>query len=75
MRWSVLEPVVLTDDGRKLPERWARRPTSAQAPALRCRIVLACAGGDHNAEAAGQIRVSRATVGKWRGRFLEVRLE
>jgi hypothetical protein len=24
-------------------ERWARRPTSAQALALRCRIVLACA--------------------------------
>ncbi|KAA9380419.1 hypothetical protein F5972_04450 [Microbispora cellulosiformans] len=23
-------------------ERWARRPTSAQAPALRAKIVLAC---------------------------------
>ena len=35
--------VVLTDDERETLERWARRPKSAQALALRCRIVLFCA--------------------------------
>ena len=32
--------LVLTDDERDTLERWARRPKSAQALALRCRIVL-----------------------------------
>ena len=40
--------VVLTDDERATLERWARRPKSAQALALRCRIVLACAEGGTN---------------------------
>ena len=75
MRRSVLEPVVLSDDERATLERWARRPTSAQALALRCRIVLACADGGHNTEVADRLGVSRATVGKWRGRFIEHRLE
>jgi len=35
--------VVLTDEERDTLERWARRPKSSQALALRCRIVLACA--------------------------------
>ena len=33
-------------------QRWSRRPTSAQALALRCRIVLTCADGGHNNEVA-----------------------
>ena len=33
--------VVLSEDERETLERWARRPKSAQALALRCRIVLA----------------------------------
>lgn len=32
--------VALTEDEREVLERWARRPKSAQALALRCRIVL-----------------------------------
>lgn len=35
--------VVLSSDERETPERWARRPKSAQALTLRCRIVLTCA--------------------------------
>ena len=38
--------VVLTDEERETLERWARRPKSAQALALRCRIVLLCAQPD-----------------------------
>jgi hypothetical protein len=41
-----LEPVVLSDEERQVLEGWARRRKTAQALALRSRIVLACAGGD-----------------------------
>ena len=40
-----LAQVVLSDEEREVLERWARRPKSAQALALRCRIVLAAADG------------------------------
>jgi hypothetical protein len=35
--------IVLSDEERQTLERWARQPKSAQALALRCRIVLAAA--------------------------------
>ena len=47
--------VVLSDDERETLERWARRPTTAQALALRCRIVLACAEGGSNTEIAERL--------------------
>jgi transposase len=75
MRRSVLDPVVLSDEERATLQRWARRPTSAQALALRCRIVLACADGGHNNEVAQRLGVHSKTVGKWRGRFLCDRLD
>jgi len=75
MRRSVLEPVVLSDDERATLERWARRPKSAQALALRCRIVLACAEGGHVIEVAEALGLDPHTVGKWRRRFLADRLE
>jgi transposase len=61
--------VVLRGDEREVLERWARRPTSAQALALRCRIVLAAADGEPSTEIAARLGCSRTTVGKWRGRF------
>jgi len=67
--------VVLTDDERETLERWERRHTSAQALALRCRIVLACAEGGANTIVAERLGVSRATVAKWRCRFVEHRLD
>jgi transposase len=75
MRRSVLEPVVLSDDERATLERWARRPKSAQALALRCRIVLACAEGGHVKEVAERLGLDPHTVGKWRRRFVADRLE
>jgi transposase len=68
-------PIVLTDDERHTLERWARRRTSSQALALRCRIVLACAQGLSNVEAGARLGVHAATVAKWRRRFAARRLE
>ena len=67
--------VILSDGERETLERWARRPKSAQALALRCRIVLACAGGATNLEVAARLGVSDRTVSKWRRRFASRRLE
>ena len=70
-----LEPLVLTDDERRVLEGWARRRKTAQALALRSRIVLACAAGDSVSAVAAGLGISRATAGKWRSRFLEGRLQ
>ncbi len=43
-----LDPLVLTDEERQDLEGWARRRKTAQALALRARIVLACADGGAN---------------------------
>jgi transposase len=67
--------ITLTDDERQTLERWAQRPRSSQALALRCRIVLACAEGMSNVAAGAQLGVHPVTVGKWRGRFAARRLE
>jgi transposase len=61
--------VVLTSGEREVLERWARRPNSAQALALRCRIVLAAADGESSQEIAARLGCGTNTVGKWRGRF------
>lgn len=63
--------VVLDQQEREVLERWARRPTSAQALALRCRIVLAAADGEQSKDIAARLGCTRSTVGKWRGRFAE----
>jgi transposase len=68
-------PLVLTGDERAVLERWARRPKSAQALALRSRIVLACADGTANKEVAARFGVTPQMVGKWRARFVAGRLE
>src|ERR1019366_8907072 len=67
--------LTLTEDERATLERWARRATSAQALAQRGRIVLAGADGKDNKEVAADLRVHQVTVGKWRSRFIERRLD
>src|SRR3989440_4844374 len=67
--------VVLTDEERETLQRWARRPKSSQALAQRCRIVLGCADGGSNQDVAAELGIWPQTVGKWRRRFLERRLE
>jgi transposase len=67
--------IVLDDVERETLERWARRPKSAQALALRCRIVLAAAEGLSNQQIAGRVGCNPNTVGKWRTRFAADRLD
>jgi transposase len=67
--------LVLTDAERDQLTRWSRRAKTAQALAVRSKIVLACAGGLSNAEVAAQLRVTPGTVTRWRGRFVSKRLE
>lgn len=70
-----LAPLTLTEEERSELRGWARRPTTAQAMALRARIIMECAEGWSNGEVAEELGVTRATVGKWRRRFLEMGLD
>jgi len=67
--------LVLSTEERLTLERLANRRKSAQAMAMRARIVLTCAKGGTNREVAQQLVVSEAMVGKWRRRFVESRLD
>jgi transposase len=60
-------------EGEELWALVARRST-AQALALP-RIVLACAEGAQNKVVAARLQIYPATVGKWRRRFVEHRLD
>jgi transposase len=63
--------LVVSDEQRDELGRWLRRRSTAQALALRARIVLACADGGDNTAVAGRLGVGRGTVGRWRARFIE----
>jgi transposase len=67
--------IVLSVEERETLVRWARRPKTGQALALRCRIVLAAATGSMNQDIARELGCSAVTVGKWRTRFAAKRLD
>ena len=70
-----IPPLMLDDTEREALERWGRRPKTGQALALRARMILACADGRNNTAVGADLGVHQATVGKWRARFLEQRLD
>ncbi len=70
-----LPPLTLDDEEREALARWARRPKTAPALALRARIILSGADGLNNTAVSVQLGVSKQTVGKWRSRFLKRRLD
>src|SRR6266516_4323825 len=75
MPTPVAVAIELSGDERALLESWARRRSSAQALALRSRIVLLAGDGLSNTEIAQRLGVDHATARKWRSRFAEQRLD
>ena len=67
--------LVLSPSERAQLEALTLRRKTAQAVALRARIVLGCAAGAENKAVAARQRVSEQTVCKWRARFVEHRLD
>ena len=67
--------VVLAPSERETLEGWAKRRTTAQALALRARIVLRCASGQANAAIAKDLGTNVTLVTRWRTRFVERRLD
>ena len=70
-----IPPLTITGEERETLERWARRPTTAQAVAQRARLILSCAAGQPNTRVAHDLHLTKQTVGKWRMRFLAKRLD
>lgn len=71
---KLLELALTAEENNRLVE-WSRRRTTAQALALRARIILACAQGAGNREVASGLKITVQTVGKWRRRFAQLRLD
>ena len=60
----------ISEQQRQQLQGWLRRRKTSQALALRARIVLQCAQGESDLTVAAALGTTRATVGKWRRRFL-----
>lgn len=67
--------VVLTEDERSQLVSWSRRSTSANALAVRSRIVLAAADGLNNTAIADKLDIHVSSARKWRTRFVADRLD
>ncbi len=70
-----IAPLTLSSEERETLGNWARRPKSAQALAQRSRIVLEAAAGNSNTTVAHKLGLTKQTVGKWRQRFVDQRLD
>jgi transposase len=67
--------LVLSEAERTELKQLSSRRKTAQALALRARIVLECARGLENQEVEASLGVAKNTVGKWRRRFVERRMD
>jgi len=69
--------ITLTGNERRQLESWARRHSTAQSLAMRCKIVLLCAGPEEltGKQIAAKVGCNPATVSKWRRRFAKQRLD
>src|SRR5688572_20026021 len=52
----------------------ARSRSTPTALVARARIVLAAAAGEANSQIAHRLQMTQATIGKWRRRFIERRI-
>ena len=67
--------LVLSGAEREQLVCWARRAKTAQYLALRAKIVLRCAEGETNRQAAADLGVDESTVERWRARFIAKRMD
>jgi hypothetical protein len=65
---------VLSEDERSQLTSIARSRSISAALVTRARIVVAAAAGEPNGAIAQRLHLTRATMGKWRIRFLEHRI-
>ena len=75
MRGRASVAIALSDEERGFLEAQLRRHKAARSLSDRCRIVLRCADGLTSKEIAAELGHSEHTVGKWRRRFAEHRIE
>src|SRR3972149_3541130 len=74
-RGRPLAPLTLTLDEQETLQRWVQRRKTAQALALRARLILAAAEGVPNHAIAARLQVTAQTVSKWLKRFLTRRVD
>lgn len=67
--------LILSTGEREQLQSWARRRKTAQALALRSRIILECARGTDNKRVAARLGITQQMVSKWRRRFVAMRLD
>lgn len=63
--------LTLTEQQRAELQRFSLRPTTSQALARRCRVIVACVNGASDSEVGSKEGISRQSVGKWRRRFTD----
>lgn len=66
--------LVLSDGEHAELTSFARSRSLPASLSARARIVLASAQGEDNSSIAARLQMSKATVGKWRQRFVEQRI-
>lgn len=68
-------PIVLNDDERIQLESLAKSRALPHGLVQRAQIVLASAEGEANVAIAKRLKLNKATVGKWRQRYLKLGIE
>src|SRR3954453_10501336 len=66
-RWAA--PLTLSEDQQNQIGQWLAAMGTQQQVALRCRILVAVAGGESEAAVAAALQINRKTVRLWRERF------
>jgi len=67
-------PLNLTDDERSQLSSLARSRTLSHALVARAKVVLWSAEGESNSQIAARLHWTKATIGKWRQRFVKYRV-
>lgn len=65
----VAPKIALTEEQRRMLQRWARGRSTPARLVRRAEIVLAAAEGQENREIANELGIERTIVGRWRRRF------